>query len=238
MRNIVKICITLLMILVMAVPTFAADFVPSIGEKPSPEFEKGEIVDGDGNKIEDLSDGDIIITPIGGVDDADIPQSAKDKLKESYDELLNGDLGEIEGLIDKLKEALGDEADADDLTIRDLFDVTVTDPDILEILKDGGKLKVTFNVNIDSDEFLAVLVYVDGKWVLASNYIINADGTVTVFMDQPGPVAFLTAARDMYADGQNIPATGDAANVALWAGVGVVAAALLLLKRRHQREEN
>lgn len=238
MRNIVKICITLLMILVMAVPTFAADFVPSIGEKPSPEIEKGEIVDGDGNKVEDLSGGDIIITPIGGVDDADIPQSAKDKLKESYDKLLKGDLGEIEGLIDKLKEALGDEADADDLTIRDLFDVTVTDPDILEIIKDGGKLKVTFNVNMDADEFLAVLVYVDGKWVLASNYIINADGTVTVFMDQPGPVAFLTAARDMYADGQNIPATGDAANLALWAGVGVIAAALLLLKRRHQREEN
>lgn len=238
MRNIVKICITLLMILVMAVPTFAADFVPSIGEKPSPEIEKGEIVDGDGNKVEDLSGGDIIITPIGGVDDADIPQSAKDKLKESYDELLNGDLSDIEGLIDKLKEALGDEADADDLTIRDLFDVTVTDPDILEIIKDGGKLKVTFNVNMDADEFLAVLVYVDGKWVLASNYIINADGTVTVFMDQLGPVAFLTAARDMYADGQNIPATGDAANLTLWAGAGVVAAALLLLKRRHQREEN
>lgn len=227
-----------MMILVMTVPTFAADFVPSIGEKPSPEIEKGEIVDGDGNKIEDLFGGDIIITPIGGVDDADIPQDAKDKLEESYKELLNSGLGAIEGLVDKLKDALGDEADADDLTIRDLFDVTVTDPDILEIIKDGGKLKVTFNVNMDADEFLAVLVYVDGEWVLASNYIINADGTVTVVLDQLGPVAFLTAARDMYADGQNIPSTGDATNVALWAGAGVAAAALLLLMRRHQREEN
>lgn len=238
MKNIVKICITFMMILVMTVPTFAADFVPSIGEKPSPEIEKGEIVDGDGNKIEDLFGGDIIITPIGGIDDADIPQDAKDKLEESYKELLNSGLGAIEGLVDKLKDALGDEADADDLTIRDLFDVTVTDPDILEIIKDGGKLKVTFNVNMDADEFLAVLVYVDGEWVLASNYIINADGTVTVVLDQLGPVAFLTAARDMYADGQNIPSTGDAANGVLWAGAGVAAAALLLLMRRHQREEN
>jgi len=36
MKNIVKICITLMMILMMTVPTFAAtaDFVPSIDEKP------------------------------------------------------------------------------------------------------------------------------------------------------------------------------------------------------------
>jgi LPXTG-motif cell wall-anchored protein len=41
-------------------------------------------------------------------------------------------------------------------------------------------------------------------------------------------------------NGQNVPATGDDTNVLLWAGLGVAAAAglVILMKRRHSEERN
>lgn len=249
MKNIVKICIVFAMILVMAAPTFAAEFVPSIGEKPSPDLEimgedekgpwYGEIVDEDGKVVLKLYEGEIIVTPIADIDDADIPQAAKDLLKEVYADLMDGttSLEDVEGLIEKLQEALGDEAVAGDITIRDLFDVTVTNPKALGLLEDGYKLKVTFDVTMDADEFLGVIAFAE-EWGLVYDYVINDDGTVTVILNQAGPVAFLSAARDMFADGDNIPPTGDTTNVALWAGVGLMAAGLLVLLMRRRNSEN
>ena len=49
MKNIVKICITLMMILMLTVPTFAAtaDFVPSIDEKPEIDLDISDKDDND-----------------------------------------------------------------------------------------------------------------------------------------------------------------------------------------------
>ena len=64
---------------------------------------------------------------------------------------------------------------------------------------------------------------------------------MTVVLDGPGPVAFLTAGQNMFADGEDIPATGDTTNVALWAGLGVMSmaalAGLIVLRRRQEDAE-
>lgn len=245
MKNIVKICITLMMILVMAVPTFAADFVPSISEKPGLDLEimgedengpwYGEIIDKDGNVVMKLYEGDIIVTPIANIDEADIPQEAKDLLKKVYQDLLDGNasLADVEGLLEELQKALGDEAGIDDIVIKDLFDVTVINPEALELLADGYKLRLTFDLGLSMGEFLAVMDYAQ-KWNLVYDYVVNEDGTVTVILNQTGPVGFLTAAINQYVDGENIPETGDTTNVALWAGVGVLAAGLFALAMRRR----
>ncbi|MBR3756779.1 MAG: LPXTG cell wall anchor domain-containing protein [Firmicutes bacterium] len=58
MKNIVKICITLMMVLMMAVPTFAttADFVPSIDEKPEVDLDISDKDDSDSQ--DDAIDGE------------------------------------------------------------------------------------------------------------------------------------------------------------------------------------
>ena len=82
MKNIVRICMTMMMVLALAVPAFATDFVKSIEIKPNPEIVIAVIIDEDGNVVMELEEGDIIITPLAEIDDADIPQEAKDLLKE------------------------------------------------------------------------------------------------------------------------------------------------------------
>lgn len=248
MRKFLSICITFMMVLALAAPAFATEFVPSISMKPPLDLDimgeennepwYGEIVDENGEVIQKLYEDDIIVTPLAEIDDADIPQDAKELLKEVYEDLMDGttSLEDVEGLMEKVKEALGEEAVADDLVIRDLFDVTVVDPDAIELLAEGNRLRVTFDTDFDPEDFLAVMTYDDG-WKLAYDYVINEDGTVTVILEKDGPVAFLTTAREMYADGEDIPATGDTTNIALWAGAGVAAAALLVLLMRRRRNE-
>lgn len=245
MRNIVKVCIAMMMVLAMAVPTFATDFVESINVKPSPDLvimgedDKGPyyglIIDEDGNVVDKVYGGDITVTPLGGIDESELPEDVKQLVIDLYEDLTDGTatLEDVEGLLEKLKEALGEEAGLGDLTIRDLFYVDITDPELLELLENGHKLKITFDLGLDGDEFFQVLSYLD-QWELAYNVQVNDDGTVTVILNQVGPIAFLTAAQDMFADGENIPATGDTTNILLWAGLGAGAAALLvlLLKRR------
>lgn len=238
MKNIVRVCAALMMVVAMAVPSFAADFVPSIEVKPIPEVIVAVIIDDDGNVVMELETGDIIITPLVDIDDANIPQEAKDLLKEVYEDLMDGTVtvDDVEGLLEQLKEALGEEASGDDVTIRDLFDITIINQDALDLMEDGYKLKVTFDLGLEQDEFLAVMAYAE-NWNLAYDVQINPDGTVTVILEHTGPIAFLTAGQDMYADGENIPATGDTTQVGLWAAFGALAAAaLVVLVRRRQSE--
>ncbi len=242
MKNIVRMCMAMMLVLAMVVPTFAAEFVKSIEVKPTPIIINAEIVDEDGNVILELEEGDIIITPLADIDDADIPQEAKDLLKEVYEDLMDGTvtLDEVEGLLEQLKEFLGEEATIDDITIRDLFDVTIINPEALGLMEDGYMLKVTFDLGVDQDEFLAVMAYGE-KWDLVYDVQVNADGTVTVIFNHISPIAFLTAGQNMFADGEDIPATGDTTNVALYAGMGVVAlgalAGLIVMRRRQGETE-
>ena len=242
MKNLVRICMAMLLVLSLVVPTFATEFVKSIEEKPEPIVVIAEIVDEDGNVIMELGDGDIIITPLAEIDDADIPEEAKELLKEIYEGLMDEtiDLDDVEGLLEKLQEYLGEEAGTDDITIRDLFDVTIINEDALKLIEEGYKVRIVFDLGLEGDEFLAVLEYLE-QLELAYDVEVNADGTVTVILNGPGPVVFLTAGQHMFADGENIPATGDTTNIMLWAGLGVTAmatlAALLVLRRRQSETE-
>lgn len=90
----------------------------------------------------------------------------------------------ISGKVDEKREIK-----AEDLVVRDLFHVEL-DKD----LKDGREKVVIFNTEgIEKGDFLMVMVFVDGEWiVLDSDRVkITADGKVQVTFNVVGPVAFI-----------------------------------------------
>ena len=96
MKKIVVILSAILLVVALAVPSFAAGFTPSVEQKGAPTVVSA--TDADGNAF---ADGEVIVTPVSAADSADA------------------------AIADGLKE-IGSEASVEDLVVRDLFDVSVT----------------------------------------------------------------------------------------------------------------
>lgn len=243
MKKIIACLLALVLCFAMATTAMAVEvgFTPSVEEKPGPGIvPDGDIIGAvygpDGSILDYAYKGDIIITPIAQVNTStEIPEDARQELIEQ-NKILNADgtkLSELcPGLNDMAANALGAGKNADDLVIRDLFDVSITDPELKALVEiDGNKLELTYNLGIGADEFITAMVYVDGKWVVVET-VNNGDGTVTCLFEDVCPVAFVVA--DTYADGPS--QTGDAANVTLWVAAAVISlvaiVALVVVYRR------
>ena len=214
MKKIVCMLVALLLCVCAAGPAFAAEgFVPSISYKDHPEVTfPASLVDQDGNEIDKIEEGCLVVTSIGKVDESDeIPEDARKELKDVYEKLSNGTMSLP---VD------------DDLVIRDLFDVSLicTDGHKEELAKEGVYLEVTFNLQIAAGTEVTVMVYLDGQWVSVPKVTNNGDGTVTVLFEDICPVVFAVPQGS-----HNPPAqTGDNSNVVLWSGVMAVSAAALV----------
>ena len=157
----------------------AADFVPSITYKDSPEVE--DAVLGTDTKVDNV----VVVTSILAAQEktTDIAQTARDQLLETYDDLKAG------------KEELPIPSD---YVVRELVDVgfknengadgdnTLKD----ELNKEGVTVSVVFDLGVKEDTDVVVVHYYEGKWVPAANVKNNGDGTVTVELNNLGPVAF------------------------------------------------
>ena len=89
----------------------------------------------------------------------------------------------------------------DDFVVRDLVLVQFVNE---ELKKDGVKVTVQFELNVDKDEDVLVMRYVPSEekkdtyeWVPVAldDVTVNANGTVDVVLDGEGPVAFLVKAE-------------------------------------------
>lgn len=227
MKKLISCLLVLVLCLSMACAVTAAenDFVPSITYKPAPELKP----------IEGHEDC-IIITPVSDAEKSDkIPEDAKRLLLKLYDDILKDkeDFSEVSGLLKLIKEKLGEDKTTNDLVVRDLFDVTA----LCDDLKTDLPIKLTFNGTFKPDDFVAVVVYQDGKWVLADS-VINEDGSITATFNTYGPVAFLVPGEKNEAEGPT--GTGDTTNFVLWsvmATLSLMAIVLLFVGyRRNTRE--
>ncbi len=262
MKKLLSIALAIMMTLTISVSAMAAnvDFVSSIANKGAPDIVITE-EDDSGRKIvghlrgpndEILSteyEDCIIITPIGDVDTStDIPSDAKDKLIFVYEELNKADtnLSDIcPELDDIVKDKLGDDKDANDLVIRDLFDISEKCEDLnTHLPTDDSYIRLSFNLNIPKDTFVTTIVYVDGEWIPV-NTVNNGDGTISCDFNKFGQVAFLVPAdadkntgtdSDNTNNGTNdgtdtdnktdVPVTGDSSQSQLILWVAVMGASL------------
>lgn len=248
MKKIITAVLAIIMALTITVSVSAAQFVESITNKGAPQLividqlngkdVVGFITNPDGEKVTtEFLDCFIITSVADAKTDDKIPADAKDILLKVYGELLEGDkLSEVcPELNDIVKEKWDKDKDADDLVIKDLFDISGECTDIKDHINGENILELTFKVGVDADTFITAMVYVDGKWVPVVDCINNGDGTVTVQFDKICPVAFLVPGTTTNSSTVS-PATSDVSGVILWGSVMFVslaaAVAIVIFRRK------
>lgn len=224
MKKIICLAVALLVCFCAVGPAYAAEgFVPSITYKDHPQVKfPVSLVDEDGNTIDEIDEGCLVVTSIGEVDESkDIPEDARKELKEVYQKLQDGSME----LPTDGKE---------DYVVRDLFDVSLicTDGHKEELEKEGVYLEVTFDLKVASGTDVVVMVYLDGQWVPVPMVTNNGDGTVTVLFEDICPVAFAVSEASHTPPAQ----TGDNSGIVIWGAVMAVAAAALVVMLMFRRK--
>lgn len=187
----------------------------------------------------------LIITPLSEAETStEIPDAAKDLLLQIYDQLVSNGMklfGECEGLNEFVAERLGEGITAEDLVVRDLFDVSVLCDELEEYLEpDGTTICLDFDMNLPQDTFVAVVAYKGGQWRMIENVEVGVKGNVVcTTYENFCPVAVLTLAEE---DAAATPYTGDTAgtNVMVWGCVmaASLAAILVLFLIQRKRKES
>lgn len=210
------------------------EFTPSVTNKGAPDVVYteedntvfGYMLDEFGNIIHKTVDDCFEIISFADIEKSTtLSDKEKELINKLYSELTDSDTNLSElcpDLNDIVKDKLGNEYDADDLVIRDYFDIDELCEEVKKQLpKDGVTLELTFDLSIGKNDFITAMVYIDGKWQVVPNIVNNGDGTVTVTFEEFGPVAFLVPGNTVYT---SAPATGDTNynSLILWSSVLVV----------------
>lgn len=230
MRKLICLMIALVMCLTIAVPAYAAesDFVPSITYKPNPEIvpvenEEGEesigvIRDGNGEIIDYVDHGCLLVTPIAHVwdEEIEVPAEVEQLLTFVYEELNSNNM---EIPYDKH----GVDLDPANMVIRDLFDARWSCEEHREMIeKEGVVFEITFDLGVVADAQIFVMTYDEeaNEWSPIVKTVNNGDGTVTCTFEHLCAIEFsmpLVAATAPVDDAQS-------PNVLPWVILLIVAA--------------
>lgn len=223
MKKVISCVLLLVMLLSFTLTAVAddVDFVSSIANKGAPDLveftaESGEVAVGyvrDQNDqiVEVITADEVMITAVGEAETSgDISAEAKEVLLRVYEELCEpgASLAKLcAALNDDVAAALGAGNNADNLVVKDLFDLTLLG-DAAAAMTEDRYAELTFDISLPKDSYVAAMVYANDGW-LASSIVNNGDGTVTCKLDATGPVAFMVPGATSGAD------TGDESGASL-----------------------
>lgn len=201
MKKIICLMTVLLLCASLVVPAFAAedDFVPSIAYKPDPEVvpvvdENGEehigvILDNDGEVVDYVDHGCLMVTPIADVWDEEIEVS--DNVEELLLFVYNGlGDGSLNIPYEELEVA---DLDVDNMVIRDLFDARwICEEHGKMVEAEGVTFEITFDLGVVADAQIYVMTYDEDtkEWSPIVKTVNNGDGTVTCTFEHLCAVAF------------------------------------------------
>ena len=190
-KTITSIC-AVLTAAMLVVPVSAAKYTPSVTQKgaptaaaftPSVQQKGAPTVEQTGVRVTAL------------VDLSKAPKEVQETVEEAYKIIAEAESLEeaVPTLADVLKE-MDTDLTAEDLVVRDLFYLEL-EKELEETLEKEKEVAVTFEVEgMEKDDFLMVMVFVDGEWVIvdAENVEFSEDEEVTVTFEAVGPIAFVT----------------------------------------------
>ncbi len=241
MKKVVSIILAVILVLSIGTVAFAAPFTPSVTEKPAPEVVRPQnsveedtvahIVTSDGEVVKEIPGQKLIVTGVAHVDiSKEIPEESAADLKEAYSQLSAEDikLSTILPELDKIvKKELGEKKSADNLIVRDLFDVSLVCEESNELLLDKNhRLSLTFNLGVKKGEFVTAMKMnpKTKEWETIYSVINNGDGTVTCEFDHLCPIAFLVDRVE------NSAQTGDnSVSLYVWVAIAAAAAGLIVV---------
>ena len=208
MKKIIVLSLVLVLILSNLSLVSAANYLPSVDYEAYPgivviEDENGKKVIGyvenaDGEVLSTEYHGCILVTPVMDAKRkiSYLSDEAEQLLVDTYEALAadNAKLSElIPQLNDVAKDALGENATADDLVILELVDITAVCEDLIQLMEvEGNTITLTFKMVVPNEAFVTVMTLKDGEWEFADEVVNNDDGTVSVKFNRFCPVLFLT----------------------------------------------
>lgn len=251
MRKTSRLILALLICMSLSCTAFATSFTASVVSKSAPEVV--ELVDETGNcavaKLNGalpegmafVSDDVLVVTAVA---DAAISNRIPDASEKALMEVYKGlQAGTIQVPFEEL-----DEKNAQNLVVRDLFDVSWTDTegnDFAQLLdQEDVSLEITFAMEIEPDAKVYVLVYKNDTWSQIQQVINNGDGTITCVFDHLCPVAVVVEADEtmevveVSAENADIQ-DAQKQNVTLWIVVltaAVIALTALFVGKRKMRK--
>lgn len=258
MKKVLAILMAVVLLFSIGTTALAANFTPSVEQKdaptvvpPSQAVIKEEIkqqineqdtvaviVHTETDKVaKEIHESKLIITSVANKDTStEIPAEAKKDLDKAYEDFSakNKKISQVipadvnKAITNTVKEEIGAEKTADDLIVRDLFDVTLICDESNELLVDDAHhLLLTFSLGIKKDEFITVIKFnpEKDKWETIRSVVNNGDGTVTCEFDHLCPIAFLVEKT-----ASNSAQTGDdSVSIYVWIAVAAAAAALIVV---------
>lgn len=195
MKKIIACLTALLLCATLVIPAAAAEFTPSVNQKPAPDVVPtpdpdgdpaiGVILNGDGEIIDYVGEECLVITGISEAEDSDeIPEDAKELLLDVYDKLTSGEMTLPYDKYDP-------DMNPGNMVIRDLFDATFLCDEHPEMLDDEGvTMKLTFDIGVKPGVEVVVMTYINGQWEPVVKTVNNGDGTVTCTFEEICPIAF------------------------------------------------
>lgn len=195
MKKFATALLALVLVLGLTYPAFAAEngFVPSISYKAEPDVIETEgavaiIRDADGNVVEYVQSGCLLITPLADAmdEEKDVPEEIRELLKGLYEDLTSGEMT----IPYEKHEA---ELKADEMAIRDLLDIRFTCEEYKAMMEqDGYTLEIIFDLGVAEDLEIYTMTYdeEDEEWNPIVSTTNNQDGTVTFVFDELCAVEF------------------------------------------------
>lgn len=190
-KTITSIC-AVLTAAMLVVPVSAAKYTPSVTQKgaptaaaftPSVQQKGAPTVEQTGVRVTAL------------VDLSKASKEVQETVEEAYKVIAEAESLEeaVPTLADVLKE-MDTDLTAEDLVVRDLFYLEL-EKELEETLEKEKEVAISFEVEgMEADDFLMVMVFVDGEWVIvdAENVEMGEEEEVTVTFEAVGPIAFIT----------------------------------------------
>ena len=269
MKKVAAIFMAVVLLLSLGTTALAANFVKSVEEKDAPTVvapSQGAIKEEIKEQIKEentvavivhtatekvakeVHESKLIITSVAKKDTStEIPAEAKADLEKAYEDFSakNKKITQVipadvsKAITATVKEEIGTDKTADDLIVRDLFDVTLICDESNELLVDDEHhLLLTFSLGVKKDEFITAIKFnpETDKWETIRSVVNNGDGTVTCEFDHLCPIAFLVEKTE-----SNSPQTGDnSVSIYVWVAVAAAAAALIvvLLVAKNKKEKS
>lgn len=192
MRKAIRMICVLLAAIMLATSASAAGFTPSVEQKGAPVPNQKNVtvtaladLDNASEKVQkDVEKAHKVIV------EAESVVKAVPALEALLKEMKAENKADNKGSKKTDKTNAVADIKVEDLVVRDLFHVELD-----KELKPGNEKVVTFNTEgIQKGDFLLVMVFVDGEWVILDRdkVKITADGKVQVTFNTVGPVAFVS----------------------------------------------
>lgn len=188
-KTITSIC-AVLTAAMLVLPVSAAKYTPSVTQKGAPTAFTPSVQQKGAPTVEQTG---ARVTAL--VDLSKASKEVQEAVEEAYKVIAEAESLEeaVPTLADVLKE-MDTDLTAEDLVVRDLFYLEL-EKELEETLEKEKEVAISFEVEgMEADDFLMVMVFVDGEWVIvdAENVEIGEDETVTVTFEAVGPIAFVT----------------------------------------------